>query len=176
MSKCLKNFKTLRDIAQTPFDARACRYMVVSAQYRSQLNFTPDTLKAAQQSLKRIDKVIAKLEEAIAGGSSSSSEEAEKKVVDDTPYASAKTFEELGLTPALPQGLYSALKFERPSKIQGAPLPLLHAPPHPPASPPTPPPSATTPRVPPARPPTDAPQRRPPPARAGSRGLPRRRR
>lgn len=92
MSKSLKNFKTLRDIAQTPFDARAFRYMVVSAQYRSQLNFTPETLKAAQQSLKRIDKVIAKLEEAIAGGSSSSSEEAEKKVV-DTAQSQVLNFE-----------------------------------------------------------------------------------
>lgn len=65
MSKSLKNFKTLRDIAQTPFDARAFRYMVVSNQYRSQLNFTPDTLKAAQQALKRIDKVINNLEKAV---------------------------------------------------------------------------------------------------------------
>ncbi len=82
MSKSLKNFKTLRDIAQTPFDARAFRYMVVSNQYRSQLNFTPDTLKAAQQSLKRIDKVIAKLEEAVAAASPCTDEDAERKVVD----------------------------------------------------------------------------------------------
>ena len=29
MSKSLKNFKTLRDIAQTPFDARAFRYVLL---------------------------------------------------------------------------------------------------------------------------------------------------
>ena len=74
MSKSLKNFKTLRDIAQTPFDARAFRYMVVSHQYRSQLNFTPDTLKAAQQALKRIDKVIDKLDRATKATASGESE------------------------------------------------------------------------------------------------------
>ena len=35
MSKSLKNFKTLRDIARGPDDARAYRMMVISAQYRS---------------------------------------------------------------------------------------------------------------------------------------------
>ena len=47
----------------------------------------------------------------------------EKKVVDDTPYASAKTFEDLGLSAELLKGLYSEMKFERPSKIQGETLP-----------------------------------------------------
>ena len=61
MSKSLKNFKTLRDIAQSPFDARAFRFMVVTAQYRSALNFNPDTLKSASNSLKRIDKLLANL-------------------------------------------------------------------------------------------------------------------
>jgi cysteinyl-tRNA synthetase len=84
MSKSLKNFKTLRDVAKSPFDARAFRYMVVSAQYRSQLNFTPDTLIAAQQSLKRIDKVVSKLEKAAAAvskeaGSTACDEEEEEE-------------------------------------------------------------------------------------------------
>ena len=54
----------------------------------------------------------------------------EKKVVDDTPYASAKTFEDLGLSAELLKGLYSEMKFERPSKIQGETLPLILTPPH----------------------------------------------
>ena len=58
MSKSLKNFKTLRDIAQTPFEARAFRFMVVTSQYRNPLNFSPDTLKAAQNSLRRVDKLV----------------------------------------------------------------------------------------------------------------------
>ena len=68
MSKSLKNFKTLRDIASTPNDARAFRFMVVSAQYRGPLNFTPETLKAAISSLKRIDRAVTRLSE-VAGGS-----------------------------------------------------------------------------------------------------------
>jgi cysteinyl-tRNA synthetase len=62
MSKSLKNFKTLRDIAVSPFDARAFRFMVVTSQYRSPLNFNPDTLKAASNSLKRIDKLLNNLD------------------------------------------------------------------------------------------------------------------
>ena len=54
----------------------------------------------------------------------------EKKVVDDTPYASAKSFEELGLSAELLQGLYSEMKFERPSKIQGETLPMILTSPH----------------------------------------------
>lgn len=65
MSKSLQNFKTLRDIAQSPIDARAFRYMVMTSQYRNPLNFTPDTLKSALNSLKRIDKLIASLKSCI---------------------------------------------------------------------------------------------------------------
>jgi cysteinyl-tRNA synthetase len=50
-----------RDIAVSPFDARAFRFMVVTSQYRSPLNFNPETLKAASNSLKRIDKLINNL-------------------------------------------------------------------------------------------------------------------
>lgn len=32
MSKSLHNFKTLRDIATSPFDARAFRFMIISSQ------------------------------------------------------------------------------------------------------------------------------------------------
>lgn len=74
MSKSLKNFKTLRDIATTPFDARAFRFMVVTAQYRSQLNFTPDTLKSASNSLKRIDKVVKRVRDIIDNSDSANSE------------------------------------------------------------------------------------------------------
>lgn len=61
MSKSLKNFKTLRDIVTKPSDARAFRFLIVSAQYRNPLNFTPETFQAAINSLKRIDKLVSKL-------------------------------------------------------------------------------------------------------------------
>ena len=56
--------------------------------------------------------------------------EVQKTVVSDTPYVSAKSFEELGLSAELLQGLYSEMKFERPSKIQGETLPMILTPPH----------------------------------------------
>lgn len=47
-----------------------------------------------------------------------------------SPTSAAKTFEELGLSPELLQGLYIEMKFERPSKIQAETLPLILTPPH----------------------------------------------
>ena len=48
---------------------------------------------------------------------------------DNTLYASAATFEELGLSPELLQGLYSEMKFERPSRVQSQTLPMILTPP-----------------------------------------------
>ncbi|CAK9275657.1 unnamed protein product [Sphagnum jensenii] len=56
--------------------------------------------------------------------------EIKKVIADDTPYTSAKTFEELNLSPELLQGLYSEMKFEKPSKIQAATLPMIVTPPY----------------------------------------------
>ena len=49
---------------------------------------------------------------------------------DNTMYSSAKTFEELGLSAELLQGLYTEMKFERPSRIQAQTLPMILTPPH----------------------------------------------
>ena len=48
----------------------------------------------------------------------------------DTPYTSASTFEDLNLSPELLRGIYSEMKFERPSKIQAISLPMILTPPH----------------------------------------------
>ncbi|KAI5664888.1 hypothetical protein M9H77_24211 [Catharanthus roseus] len=48
----------------------------------------------------------------------------------DTPYKSAKTFEDLNLSPELLKGLYVEMKFERPSKIQEISLPMILTPPY----------------------------------------------
>jgi cysteinyl-tRNA synthetase len=74
MSKSLKNFKTLRDIAQSPFDARAFRFMVVTSQYRNPLNFNPETLKSASNSLRRIDKLLANLKKVSESGNDDNAE------------------------------------------------------------------------------------------------------
>uniref|UniRef100_A0A0D6QVS5 RNA helicase n=1 Tax=Araucaria cunninghamii TaxID=56994 RepID=A0A0D6QVS5_ARACU len=47
----------------------------------------------------------------------------------DTPYTSAKTFEDLNLSAELLRGLYSEMGFEKPSKIQAITLPMILLPP-----------------------------------------------
>ncbi|KAK9290119.1 hypothetical protein L1049_008283 [Liquidambar formosana] len=48
----------------------------------------------------------------------------------DTPYTSAKRFEDLNLSPELLKGLYVEMSFERPSKIQAVSLPMILTPPY----------------------------------------------
>ncbi|KAK4419288.1 DEAD-box ATP-dependent RNA helicase 38 [Sesamum alatum] len=48
----------------------------------------------------------------------------------DTPYTSAKRFEDLNLSPELLKGLYVEMKFEKPSKIQAISLPMILTPPN----------------------------------------------
>jgi len=88
MSKSLKNFKTLRDIVSKPSDARAFRFLIVSAQYRNPLNFTPETFQAAINSLKRIDKLVGRLSDFIQslGRISSSDDIADDDTCDDDEH------------------------------------------------------------------------------------------
>ncbi|XP_042051950.1 DEAD-box ATP-dependent RNA helicase 38-like [Salvia splendens] len=48
----------------------------------------------------------------------------------DTPYTSAKRFEDLNLSPELLKGLYVEMKFEQPSKIQAISLAMILTPPY----------------------------------------------
>jgi len=54
MSKSLGNFFTLRDILERGYSPEAIRYLLASSQYRKQLNFTFDGLKAASTSIDRL--------------------------------------------------------------------------------------------------------------------------
>ncbi|MCL4843388.1 MAG: cysteine--tRNA ligase [Bryobacteraceae bacterium] len=54
MSKSLGNFFTLRDILERGYSPEAIRYLLLSAPYRKQLNFTFDGLKAAATSIDRL--------------------------------------------------------------------------------------------------------------------------
>lgn len=53
MSKSAKNFYTLQDIIERGYDPLAFRLLVLQAHYRSQVNFTWESLDAAQNRLKR---------------------------------------------------------------------------------------------------------------------------
>lgn len=53
MSKSLGNFFTVRDISEK-FDLQVLRYFMLSAHYRTPLNFSADLMEAAKNSLERI--------------------------------------------------------------------------------------------------------------------------
>ncbi|MDN5680008.1 MAG: cysteine--tRNA ligase [Ewingella sp.] len=53
MSKSLDNFFTVRDVLKY-YDAESVRYFLMSAHYRSQLNYSEDNLKLARTSLERL--------------------------------------------------------------------------------------------------------------------------
>ena len=54
MSKSKGNFYTLRDLIQKGFSPTAIRYLLLSVHYRSQLNFTFESLNAASQAVNKI--------------------------------------------------------------------------------------------------------------------------
>ncbi len=62
MSKSKNNFYKLQDIYDQKFSARDFRYLLIGSHYRSKLNFTWDSLQAAHNVLKNVDKFIARLE------------------------------------------------------------------------------------------------------------------
>ena len=61
MSKSRGNFYTLRDLIAKGYDPLAIRYLLLSVQYRKQLNFTLDGLASAQRSLDRINECIFRM-------------------------------------------------------------------------------------------------------------------
>jgi cysteinyl-tRNA synthetase len=63
MSKTLGNFFTLRDLLSKGFSGREIRYLMLTAHYREQFNFTIEGLQGARTALARIDECLSKLRE-----------------------------------------------------------------------------------------------------------------
>jgi cysteinyl-tRNA synthetase len=63
MSKSLGNFYTLRDLLAKGWTGREVRYVLLSAHYREQLNFTMDGLQAARAALQRLDEFLLNLQD-----------------------------------------------------------------------------------------------------------------
>lgn len=61
MSKSAGNFYTLRDLLAKGYSPRSIRYLLMSAHYKKQLNFTLDGITQADQALERIDNFILRL-------------------------------------------------------------------------------------------------------------------
>jgi cysteinyl-tRNA synthetase len=61
MSKSKGNFYTLRDLFRRGHSARSIRYLLLSAHYKKQLNFTLQGLEQADHALSRIDNLLVRL-------------------------------------------------------------------------------------------------------------------
>jgi cysteinyl-tRNA synthetase len=68
MSKSLGNFYTLRDLLDKGYSPRAIRYLLISAHYRKQFNFTLEGIGQANQALERIDNLIVRLNDIRGAG------------------------------------------------------------------------------------------------------------
>jgi len=74
MSKSLGNFYTLDDVTQRGIDPLALRYFYLTSQYRSELNFTWESLKAAESALNELRKHMVAIRNGAAGRSTLSDE------------------------------------------------------------------------------------------------------
>ena len=104
MSKSKGNFYTLRDLLDKGYRPEVIRYLLLSVQYRKQLNFTMASLEQAQRSLDRIKEFLFRLRTAkLAAGTSpelkdavaAARKEFEAGLDDDlnTAYALASVFD-----------------------------------------------------------------------------------
>ncbi len=63
MAKSKGNFYTLRDLLAQGHAPEAIRYLLLSVNYRRQLNFTTDGLHQADASVRRLDDFLARMQE-----------------------------------------------------------------------------------------------------------------
>lgn len=93
MSKKLGNYFTLRDLLDKGHSGREVRYLMISAHYREQFNFTFDGLNGARSALGRLDDCILKLRELAAGATAEAQPEVvaefEQAMDDDLNVAAA---------------------------------------------------------------------------------------
>ena len=86
MSKSLGNFFTVRDISEK-YDLQVLRLFMLSAHYRSPLNFSAELMESAKASLTRICNAAGRLKDLAEHGSSAPLSEADEKVL-----AAARSF------------------------------------------------------------------------------------
>ena len=77
MSKSLNNFFTARDVLKE-YDSDVIRFLMLSAHYRVQLNFSDDLLESAKASVERLYNTVANLENLI--------DEVKKEKIDSYAY------------------------------------------------------------------------------------------
>jgi cysteinyl-tRNA synthetase len=92
MSKSLGNFFTVRDIIEK-YDPQVLRFFMLSAHYRSQLNFSADLMEAAKNSLDRILTAAERARDYAAKATGEELTDAEKALLEESKQYRAK-FEE----------------------------------------------------------------------------------
>ena len=92
MSKSLGNFFTVRDISEK-YDLQVLRFFMLSAHYRSPLNFSDDLMESAKNGLDRILTAAEKLRDVIARGKDEPLTDEEREIVNGASEF-VKKFEE----------------------------------------------------------------------------------
>ena len=82
MSKSLGNFFTVREIGEK-YDLNVLRFFMLSAHYRSPLNFSEEIMEASKNSLERMITAMDRLNSSISGAKTQELTEDEKKKLED---------------------------------------------------------------------------------------------
>ncbi len=95
MSKSLGNFFTIRDVLNH-YNAEAVRYFLLTAHYRSQLNYSEENLNLAQGALERLYTALRGTDQSMVAFGGENFVEAFREAMDDdfnTPNALSVLFE-----------------------------------------------------------------------------------
>ena len=82
MSKSLGNFRTVREIGEQ-YDLQVLRFFMLSAHYRSPLNFSADLMESSKNALERITEAAARLRDRQAAATVQEATENEKKLMQE---------------------------------------------------------------------------------------------
>lgn len=93
MSKSLGNFFTVRDIC-AKYDPQIIRFFMLSAQYRTPLNFSKDLIEDSSKGLERILNGAEKLRDIINKDNKKAISEAEQKLLDEEIPKFVQKFDE----------------------------------------------------------------------------------
>ncbi len=80
MSKSLGNFFTVREIGEK-YDLQVLRFFMLSAHYRSPLNFSAELMDASRNSMERIVNAVSRLKDLMAGAQDREMTEEERAIV-----------------------------------------------------------------------------------------------
>ncbi len=84
MSKSLGNFFTVREIGEK-YDLQVLRMFMLSAHYRSPLNFSAELMEASKNSLERITNAVSNLKHLCGNAASEEATEKEKALMAELP-------------------------------------------------------------------------------------------